>query len=446
MNIPIPSSLSTTLGKLPLADCRVSLSDRGSVIEHLFEQNLDLPGVIVVEDTRVAGVISRRRFHECISKGFSQEIFLKRPIRIFLEQMSDRSILQMSLTDQVQKAMQLALSRSAENWYEPILVVDAQTKRSKVESFFLLSFDVLLVAQSEILTVVNHEIEEQALQLAAEQKKVSEYAQLLERQQAIIQERNQLLEVNQTELLRRSQEVAQLNQRFVQIGQILSVEGKKAFQATFESANAICRNTGLIMRNGRLLNDELDTVRSISKMIEKVSHQVRHLAIQAAIVANQCGSKMHGFSHITEEIGKLGSQTFEAGRQVELIASRLESRIQELTDSAQSGTAVARSLIGKIERTQVALTELEELIQGEADHVAGMTVTTASMAPGTADEAHAFVQRIALLEDALSELKNMVNHKEAKPLVRKIQTLLERNQPTHIQEQPDLDSAAASNG
>ncbi|MDX2213886.1 MAG: methyl-accepting chemotaxis protein [Oculatellaceae cyanobacterium bins.114] len=418
MDSPLQPSLSSTLGELPLCGCWVKSTDHGEHVERLFEQQPDLPGVIVVEGAKIAGVISRRRFFKSLSKGFGQELFLRRPIKIFLEQMQNVSFLRLSAKDSVQKAMQRALSRPADDKHEPIVVILDEPNQAEEPNCFLLAFDALLLAQTEILAVANCEIQEQALKLEEERQKVNKYAKLLEQQQALIRERNQLLEKNQSELLQRSEEIANLNQRFFQIGQILSVEGAKAFRATFKSANAICLNTGLIVTNGQLLNQELDTVRNISNLIEKVSQQVRHLAIQAAIVANHDGSKMSGFSYITDEIRKLGTQTFEAGRQMELIASRLEARIEELTNSAQTCTTVARSLVGEVENARIALAELEQLVEIESAQ---------GVSTGVSGEAQAFVQRIEVLEDTLSELKELMKHKDSKHLVQKIKSVLDNN-------------------
>ncbi|MBD2460275.1 chemotaxis protein [Oscillatoria sp. FACHB-1407] len=423
MDSPLQPSLSSTLGELPLCGCWVKSTDPGEHVEQLFEQQPDLPGVIVLEDSRIVGVISRRRFFRSLSKGFGQEIFLRRPIKIFIEQMQKVSFLRLSSRDSVQRAMQMALSRPADDKHEPIVVIMDESMPSGEPNCFLLAFDVLLLAQTEILAVVNCEIQEQALKLEEERQKVNQYAHLLEQQQAVIRERNQQLEKNQAELLERSEEIANLNQRFFQIGQLLSVEGAKAFRATFKSANAICLNTGVIVTNGQLLNQELDTVRGISNMIEKVSQQVRHLAIQAAIVANHDGARMSGFSYITEEIRKLGTQTFEAGRQMDLIASRLESRIEELTNSAQTCTTVARSLVGEIESARAALAELEQLVEIES---------AKDVATGVSGEAQAFVQRIEVLEDTLSELKELMKNKDSKYLVQKIKSVLDTNKTKPI--------------
>jgi hypothetical protein len=425
---------SSTLKDLPLYNFRVSPKATGHAIADKFEQEVNLPGVIVVDDSQILGVISRRRFHERMSKGYGQEIFFRRPIRIFLELNEGRtSILQLAHTERVAIAMQKALSRPPEDLYEPIVITMGDPNMQSSQSYFLLDFHTLLLAQSQILVAVNHEIHHQATHLAEERQKSQEYARLLETQQGFIRERNQLLENQRTELIRQSQEIAQLNRRFVQIGQILSVEGKKAFQATFQGVNAICQNTSQIVACGQLLSEELDIVHATSKLIEKVSRQVKHLAVQAAIVANRSGADMPGLGHITDEIGKLGNQILEAGGQMDLIANRFKSRTLELMQSANSGTLAARALIEKIRRAESALADLEELVQFELPAIASLPAESSDQLSGLVpDNIQTLMQKMALVEDTLSEVKNLIQRKDSKPLLYQLRQVLNRPKSNNL--------------
>lgn len=432
---PTPLHSASTLGDLLLHECQVSPSTPGHVLENEFDQRPHLPGVLVIEGAKIIGVISRRRFHQRMSKGYGQEIFLRRPIQVFLDLMSDASFLQLPQSESIEVAMERALARCPEELYEPLVVTQAEGRSPVRPLHRLVDFHTLLLAQSEILKAKNFAIHQQALKLKEERQKVKDYAQLLEKQQGFIRERNQLLEQQKAELVQQSKRISELNQRFLQIGHILSREGKKAFQATFEGVNTICRNTGQIVENGRALTNELHTVHVTSKVIEKVSQQVRHLAIQAAIVANQEGSKLGGFNHVTNEIGNLGSQIFEAGRQIDFLADRFESRIEELTQLAQKGTVAARSLIEKIQQAAIALAELENLVKFESTALlrrSDSTSDTAEEPPeetafGSPDEAQELTQRISSLESTISELKALVKQKDSQRLVSKIQKTLDQN-------------------
>jgi len=110
---------------------------------------------------------------------------------------------------------------------------------------------------------------------------------------------------------------------------------------------------------------EVDKVQAASKLISTISRQVHHLAVRAALVVNQLGVEGSGFSHIASEISQLVGQTFEAGRQVEDMATHFRANIQDLTHEAKQGSSVAQSLSEKIRLVEGALTELEALVQSQ---------------------------------------------------------------------------------
>lgn len=444
MNIPDDLTPSSTLADLPLHECKVDSDTLGEVVAAQFEQKPTLPGVIVVDRSKLLGIISRQSFQRRMMKPFALEIFLKRPLKIFFgldEHSEPQDFLQLNYTEKIVDAVPIALSRPIDRLYDPILVLFQNDNLPEVKAYFLLDCQTLMTAQSQILTVANQQIQDQQRELKrylskleSERQKVKDYAQKLEKQQSIIQERNQLLEAQQKELVQRSEEVAGLNQRFVQIGQLLSMEGKKAFQATFAGVNAICRSTSQIVSVGQSLSEELNTLHEASQLIAKVSQQVRYLAVKAGIGANRSSQEISGFSTITTEISNLVSQTFEAGRQMDRVASRFKLRIQELTDAAQSGTTTARSLVSKIQQAEIALAELEALVyQHDKVRVDGVDANSsqpseqADSRTSTSDT-EALIQRITRAETMLSELKELVHRADNPGIVAKIRHTLDLHQ------------------
>lgn len=365
MTMPAQLAWESTLASLPCHHVRVSPEVPGQAIARELEQKPDLPGVLITEGSVLLGMLSRRKFLERMSQPYSLELYSKRPVRVLLKVIQAEP-LQLSSTCRINTAAQTALRRPHDLVYEPILVLFED------ESFGLLDFQTLLLAQSRILGLLNNELIQQRAKtqqyvgsLQREQQRVQQYTHLLEKQQAEIQGRNQLLEAQQAELLKQSAQISALNQRFIQIGQLLATEGQRAFQATFAGSENICRNTGQIVAIGDRLTKQLDKVQEASKLIENVSRQVRHLSVQAAIVANQSGSEISGFSHIASEIGQLVNQAYEAGQQVEAVVGDFRFGIQDLTRAASEGTTIAQSLSRQIRQAETALGELEQLVQSQ---------------------------------------------------------------------------------
>ncbi|NES81107.1 MAG: chemotaxis protein [Moorea sp. SIO2B7] len=430
-------TLDSTLGDLPLNDFQVSPTTLGQVIANQFEQRPGLPGVIIADDSRILGMISRSRFKEEMSKAYTQEAFLKNPIQNFLN-LSNRkfSYLQIPDTEKIDAAVRLALGRASKDIYEPIVVIFKDENLPNFKAYFLLEFQTLLLAHSYILTLSNRKVhlykveaQNYLLKLREEQEKIKEYSKIIRGQKQLIEQRHQLLEKQQFKLFKQSQDISKLNKRLTQIGQLLSLQGKKAFQTTYAGVNAICSNTNEIVDIGKLLSEELLTIRTASQLITELSHQVRHLAVQAAIIANKSGTELDGFSQITSEIGKLMSQTLEAGRKTDQIADEFRLRLEELTESAQSGTKVARSLIRKIKEAEI---EFAQIIQIETCVINGTTDNLEIPIEEMPEAPQELVEKISRAEKTLSELKELVKYKESVPLVEKIKRALEHHNKTKV--------------
>ena len=361
----------SSLGDLPLVGCQVTPNVLGQRVAELFDADSSLPGVLVLQVGQLIGLVSRRRFHEQVSSPYGREIFFHRPISAFLdvsERKGQADFMVLPATSKIEASVNLGLNRSSEKVYEPIVVT--LTVDDNRPQYYLLDFQTLLLAQSQVLAWMNDSLQQQwsqnrryMLKLDEERHRAKQSAALLEKQQHWIRDRNQILENQQVELVQKNQEIAQLNERFVQISQLLSSEGCKTFEATLAGVDGIYENTTTVMNVGQQLADEVKTVQQVSDMVARVSYQVRHLATKAAIVASHASGELKGFSQIAEEIGTLVNQTYQAGQRLELVVQRFEDRVQNLTATANSGTTIARTLTQETARMQDAIAQLEELIE-----------------------------------------------------------------------------------
>ena len=119
--------LDSTLQELSLYDFQVEATDLGMQISQMLEANPLLPGVIVTHQGEFAGMISRRRFLEFISRPYGRELFLKRPVKALYRFAETESLIFPSNTLIVDAARK-SLLRSKELLYEPIVVqVSPQT-------------------------------------------------------------------------------------------------------------------------------------------------------------------------------------------------------------------------------------------------------------------------------------------------------------------------------
>ncbi|MEM8642319.1 MAG: ATP-binding protein [Cyanobacteria bacterium P01_G01_bin.54] len=148
-------SLESTLKELPLHHMTMKVSDLVVDVVRCFEENKVVPGIILMEDDRLAGMLSRRRFLERMSRPYSIELFLKRPINVIYS-FTKISFEIFSADLSVVKAARQSLKRSPELIYEPVIV---QLKGDR-PSYALADVHQLLLAQSRIHKLTSRLLDE----------------------------------------------------------------------------------------------------------------------------------------------------------------------------------------------------------------------------------------------------------------------------------------------
>lgn len=423
MSNPTHLAPDATIGHLPSHHFSVNSATLGKVVAQKFGQNPELPGVIVTHDSQVLGMISRVKFREQMSLPDRVDLYWQHPIRALLDFMRTPPLL-MEENWKIDDAVQAALNRQKDLIYEPIIIV------MEDHSLRLLDLQTLLMAQSQILAFAKKIIEKNRTEkqkyialIQQEKAKVQECSQLLESKGRLAKKLHDIPSPQEVALAKQAQEISELNQRFVRIAKLISSESRLAFQATFQGANSICNNTEKILGVGKAIANDLETVNRTSRTIAEAIEQVRHLAVQVAVVTNQLGNPPSGLSQVSLEIARLASKTFELGTQMEQIASRFKLRVHELTEAARGGANVAKSVTQKIERAEMALLELEELIADkDFNKIAGLKE---ELKPKKTATSHSLVQEIKQAEVAVSELENIVKKQDSSQyLIETIQQAL----------------------
>ncbi|NTV35957.1 MAG: hypothetical protein HGA53_03300 [Anaerolineaceae bacterium] len=143
---------NTAVGELPLLNHRVDISMETSLVDDAFQENPGLVGVMVYDRAVFKGVISRRKFYEMMGKQFGFSIFLKRPIGVMLSVLSIVNT-KVNSTSPIATTVNLALERSADLIYEPILIEFSQ------QEYLLLDVNTLLLAQASLFAFMQEQVQ-----------------------------------------------------------------------------------------------------------------------------------------------------------------------------------------------------------------------------------------------------------------------------------------------
>lgn len=140
-HIPVP----VCIGDLPTSDYAVSTREMAETVATHIQNNALIPGVIILEEEKLIGVIPRHKMFERLGKRYGVELFLRRPIGELEKELGVETFtLKGHLS--INTAVKLALSRSESSIYDPIIVEHENGNIS------LLDMYILLLTQAQLST------------------------------------------------------------------------------------------------------------------------------------------------------------------------------------------------------------------------------------------------------------------------------------------------------
>ena len=144
----------SVVADLPASDFTVAPDAIGRIVAHEFQQQPDLPGVLIRDGATLLGMISREKFLEHLSRPYGLELYMKRPIQVLLE-VDPIAPLILPAETGIDEATRIALSRPRDLVYEPVVIVHADGQ-IRMQSLYM-----LLRAQSQLLAIANQTIRRQ---------------------------------------------------------------------------------------------------------------------------------------------------------------------------------------------------------------------------------------------------------------------------------------------
>ena len=137
--IPVP----VCIGDLPLTDYKIPQETPTEVVANYLEDDPQAPGVILTKNDKLTGIIPRYKMFERLGHRYGVELFLRKPISdMDRELRADVFILKSHLP--INTAVKLALSRSQNSIYDPVIV------EFEDKSVQLLDMYVLLLTQFQL--------------------------------------------------------------------------------------------------------------------------------------------------------------------------------------------------------------------------------------------------------------------------------------------------------
>lgn len=363
--LPLTLNLNSTLADLPSHNYQVSSTTKSDVVAKKLYQNPELPGVLIINDFELIGMISRAKFLEKIYLPKWEEIYSNHPIQKLLNFIRIPPLL-LSKDTTINEASKFALNRPQNLIYEPIVIICSD------HQFKLLDFRIICQYQTFIL--------QESHQIIKEQEQIKrKYFDLLNHEKQRIGEAKHNLEIEknimkklyQNRYIKREndinkyyQKALKIYQEVIQTGQLVSHESHRAFHTIFIGANSIHKeseNLELIIKD---ISRDLETINYASKIIIEIVQRVRHLSVQASVLTYQLDSNNQTvLSQINREMNRMVKQTLDVSQQINNVSSHFKVHIQNLKDIAKQETKVTRKMILNSQRAEMAIAELDQLLE-----------------------------------------------------------------------------------
>ncbi len=169
-------TLGSKLEELTLYETSLESRASGEEVSKAFEENPLLPGIIITEEGKFFGMISRRRFFEYMSRPYSLELFSKRSILV-LYRFAKSHVLALDSQTTIVAGVRQSLLRSPELIYEPLVV------KIKPDIYKILDSHELLLAQLQIHEMTTAAMRESQAQLRQQAQQLENALQELQNTQ-----------------------------------------------------------------------------------------------------------------------------------------------------------------------------------------------------------------------------------------------------------------------
>lgn len=398
MSSQSPITFDSTLASVLSYDFTVSSSTLGQSVAKKFAQNPDLPGVIIMDNRHFLGMISRAKFREQVNTTQRENLYFNQPIQMLLDYLRIPALL-LDQNCKIGDAVNSALNRSKELIYEPIVVIFDN------KFYRILDIQTLLLAQNQLLNHAQSLIQQQQSQveqsfqiIETEKRKLKKYTKYYQNQQEVIKKNyGDFLKIKQQEIFETAQKITEINEDFLQLSQLVIGETNKSFHSIYVSTNSIHANTSHVQRISESISNDLESIHSACNLIAKILQQIRHLAVQASIIAHQSQTPSQGFSRINLEINQLLNQILNVNQQMNKVANHFRFHSQKLQDIAENDAEIARSILSKLERAELVVKELERLIDNYDPNLIILIVEQAkNMSPELIPSLISKIEKLAL--------------------------------------------------
>ncbi|MFM7051050.1 MAG: methyl-accepting chemotaxis protein [Planctomycetota bacterium] len=215
--------------------------------------------------------------------------------------------------------------------------------------------------------------------------------------------------------------------------------GRSGLEGMAVSMEGLSRISDEVARRLRTITEKAESITTVVTTITKVAEQTNLLSVNAAIEAEKAGDAGFGFLVVAREIRRLADQTAAATTDIDRIVrqmqeavaagagemQRFSSEVRVRTAEAQSIAAGIGGIIGDMDRSASAFTEVRGGMSGQATGLAQIEDAVVRVAAGareaatgaaeTGRVADELAHAVAVLQDAVARFRTAARGQDGAP-------------------------------
>jgi methyl-accepting chemotaxis protein len=181
--------------------------------------------------------------------------------------------------------------------------------------------------------------------------------------------------------------------------QVVVNEGNQRMMRSIEATDQVVLAVQSSGENINKLNDSINQIETMTKIVKEIADQTNLLALNAAIEAARAGEQGRGFAVVADEVRKLAERTTITTADIDRMVDSIKTTTRTTVATMDNAIQQVQQGRGLIEQTHESFTQITALSQNVTEKSSGIAESAREQSVATEEVAHNTEQISHLIEE-----------------------------------------------